>query len=158
MTPYEYWLDPGHGRSEDASPHDEEWNFRFHGIELDIVHRHDGRFVRVDFAPGGEPAFTEWGVGLFIAHTRAPWQEFPELRAHLETANGLPDAQSIHALCESLRAAGLVAHADPTLVALRDRYTVQHARGQRIEIPPELLPPRPSDLFLCDHLVLTERS
>jgi len=64
------------------------WRFFFHGLECDLKNP-DGRFLRVDFGPGGRfDAFTGWGVLQFVMTSKAPWREYPELRRHL--AEGLP--------------------------------------------------------------------
>lgn len=60
-----------------------EWRYFFHGNECDLRHS-DDRFLRIDFGPGGRfDTFSGWGVLQFVMTSRAPWQEFPELRAHL---------------------------------------------------------------------------
>lgn len=61
-----------------------DWRYFFHGLECDLKHLSDGRFLRVDFGPGGRfDTFSGWGVMQFVMVSQAPWREFPELRAHL---------------------------------------------------------------------------
>src|SRR5688500_7516416 len=44
-----------------------EWQYFFHGVECDLRNTKDGRFLRVDFGPGGiTTAFTAWGITQFI--------------------------------------------------------------------------------------------
>lgn len=72
-----------HGRLGDTG-----WGFFFHGAECDLSHS-DGRFLRIDFGPGGRvDTFTAWGVLQFIMTARAPWPEFPDLQR--EFAEGEP--------------------------------------------------------------------
>lgn len=51
---------------------------------MQLEHLSDGRFLRVDFGPGGcLDTSTGWGVLQFVMASKVPWREFPELRAHL---------------------------------------------------------------------------
>jgi hypothetical protein len=105
-TPFDYWI-LGEGRgnpSLDAidTTIDGQWRFHFHGLEVDVRHAIDGRAVRIDFGPGGTPAFTPGGVGAFAIASRPPWRDFPDLKATLSGAVGYDHARCVN-LCDDLR-------------------------------------------------------
>jgi hypothetical protein len=59
----------------------EGWVYFFHGWECDLKNEDDGRFLRVDFGPGGRlDTFTAWGVLQFIMCSKQPWIEYAELQ------------------------------------------------------------------------------
>src|SRR5438093_10228457 len=63
---------------------DEKWRYFFHGLECDLRNLKDGRFLRIDFGPGGRfDAFTAWGVTQFVMTSKEPWPDFGELRDYL---------------------------------------------------------------------------
>jgi hypothetical protein len=90
-----------------------EWRYFFHGRECDLKHS-DGKFLRVDFGPGGRfDTFSGWGILQFVMTSKAPWQEFPELRVHLAKRQPPFDELSgshekMTALVSELKDSGLV--------------------------------------------------
>lgn len=157
VDPYAYWIACSHGPPKESDPEtDGEWRWTFHGLDVDIAHERDGRFVRVDLGPRGRrDVFSDYGVGLFVCHTRAPWREFPELRAALAGRDGEPKFEVYAALGTALLSRGDFDHADPELAALAQRYTTTDPGGYSVLAPPEDLQADPLDLALCTRLVLS---
>jgi len=156
---FDYWI-VGDGRDDPALARLDltvtgEWRFRFHGLEVDAAHAVDGRSVRIDFGPGGVLALSPTGIGQFAMKAAPPWRVFPELKAHLHGTVDY-DYWRCVALCDALRAQGLIAYARPDLVALLARHTrMVPGRGQVIDLPEEDPPRDENDVLLCDRLVLT---
>ena len=107
----------------------------------------DGRFLRVDFGPGGRyDTFTGFGVLQFVMTSRPPWREFDELRTYL--ADGPPPHDELSgshkgmvALIKGLKAAGYVEFADPDLCAWKKRHTVTDSSGRHVlRMPREYAP------------------
>ena len=60
---------------------DKEWQWYFHGYEIDICNTKDKRSLRVDFGPNHRvDTFTPWGVWLFSPES--PWRTFPQLEEY----------------------------------------------------------------------------
>lgn len=156
---YDYWI-LGHGCGDPALElihltEGGEWQFYFHGLEMDIRHVVDGRSVRVDFGPRGILTFTPEGVGGFVQQACAPWRAFPELAAHLAGPVGYDYARCLR-LSDALRSKGLIRYVAPEMVELMSRRGAS-IPGRDSE-PPILTatdPPDEMDLVLCDKLVLT---
>ena len=158
---YQYWI-LGNGR-EDAALRDTkltpdgQWRFHFHGLEFDVQHVTDTRHVRVDFAPGGELAFTPGGVGSFVMASCAPWPVFEDLRSALRQSVGCDYALCAH-FCNSLRSKGLIAHARPDLVELiRSHTRFVPGKGNVLDVSLRDLSPDETALALCDTLVITDK-
>ena len=63
-----------------------DWCYRFHGLECDFENESDGRFIRLDFGPYGRvDTFTSWGLLQFIMTTQKPWSGFANLKVLSET-------------------------------------------------------------------------
>jgi uncharacterized protein DUF6896 len=141
-----------------------EWRYFFHGLECDLGHWSDGRFVRVDFGPHGRTdTFTGWGVMQFVMTSRSPWRCFPELQAYL--ANRPPPYDGLSgshgkmvALAARLEELGLVAPADLELCAFEQQHTVVEPSGRRVwRFPAELPDQAALDLMVCHRWVLSAR-
>ncbi|MCG8351918.1 MAG: hypothetical protein MI924_29480 [Chloroflexales bacterium] len=64
--------------------YDTNWQYFFHGLGCNIENIEDGRLLPVSFGPGGRvDTFTSSSVLQFIMTSKAPWQEFPDLRTYL---------------------------------------------------------------------------
>lgn len=141
-----------------------EWRYFFHGLECDLKHCSDGRFLRIDFGPHGRlDTFTGWGVLQFIMTSKAPWQEFPELRAYL--AGKSPPFNELSGSYEKminflnkLEDLQLIGVADSELCILVEKHTTINAKGQRVVSLPEGLPERIYwfDSMVCNRLVISE--
>jgi hypothetical protein len=139
-----------------------KWRYFFHGVECDLLCLADGRFLRIEFGPGGRlDTFTEWSVLQFVMSARSPWRVFPGLQAHLALR---PPPWDQHAgsyprvadLFDGLREAGLVADADPDLCALARAATVVDGNGVRdVSLPAGFSPYTRLDCLACDRLALT---
>lgn len=156
---YDYWI-LGHGCGDPALElihltEGGEWQFYFHGLEMDVRHVADGRSVRVDFGPRGILTFTPGGVGGFVQCARAPWRAFPELAAHLAGSVDYDYAKCLR-LSDALRSKGLIRYVAPELVELMSRRGAA-IRGRDPESPilTAASPPDAMDFALCDKLVLT---
>jgi hypothetical protein len=129
-----------------------EWTYFFHGYECDLRHANDGRFLRVDFGPGGNTeTFTSWGTAQFVMTSKCPWSEFSDLRAYLADRAPPYDEHSASLqraglLCDHLERAGLIESADRELLALADRHTTLNAEG----IPTLRLPQGTPDRIYFD--------
>lgn len=139
-----------------------EWDYVFHGLECDLSHCSDGRFLRVDFGPHGRTdTFSGWGILQFIMTSRAPRRSFPDLQEHL--AEKPPPYHSwsgsharMRSLMERLETAGFVQAADPELCACVERHTIIEPNGRRLLNFPEDLPERTVlDALVCYLWVLT---
>ena len=74
---------------------DANWNYFFHGYECDLRNDRDGRLLRIDFGPGGRVGIlNDYGLLRFIMTAVSPWQEFPDLRTHLEAGVPYTDPSS----------------------------------------------------------------
>jgi hypothetical protein len=137
---------------------DGEWGYCFHGLECDLAHRSDGRFLRVDFGPQGRTdTFSGWGVLQFVMTSKAPWREFPELQAHLAAKpppynswSGSYDRMAT--LWKRMEELGLVELADPELYSFVERHTTVEPGGRRVLSYPEDLPERTSLDTLVSYL------
>jgi hypothetical protein len=122
-----------------------QWRYFFHGLECDLHHA-DGRALRVDFGPRGRlDTFSEWGLAVFVAHSRAPWTEFADLAGHAR-GHGSPEDRvaSISRACEpaflSLEHQGLIELADPSLLAWAASHTRKNSAGLAVFSPPTGVP------------------
>src|SRR5205807_2783626 len=104
-------------------------------LECDLKNLNGGRFLRLDFGPGGRfDAFTAWGVTQFIMTSKAPWPDFGELRDYL-AKGALPytehsgSAEKAERLLDRLQRWGLVETADKQLVALAKKHTRKDPQG-----------------------------
>src|SRR5207244_3171047 len=112
-----------------------DWAYFFHGLECDLKNEIDGRFLRLDFGPGGRiDTFTAWGVLQFIMTSVAPWQEFPQLRANFASCEPPWDERSgslskMRQVWDRLEVNGMFEAAAPELVELRAKYTATGPDG-----------------------------
>lgn len=119
-----------------------DWQFFFHGLECDLKNSADGRFLRVDFGPGGSlDTFTAWGVLQLIMTSTHPWPEFSDLRRQF-AEKGPPFDQYSGSLAklgpvwDHLTARGVFEEADPGLVKLAAEHTSVGPDGlRRIQFP-----------------------
>lgn len=106
-----------------------DWRYFFHGMECDLKNSADGRFIRIDFGPGGRiDTFSMWGVLQFIMTSTAPWREFPDLRQRFAEQAPPYDQYSgsmtrIAPIWDLLETRGVFAKADPALVEFQAKYT-----------------------------------
>lgn len=115
-----------------------EWRYFFHGHECNLKHQADGRFLRLDFGPGGRfDTFTGWGILQFVMTSKAPRPEFPELQAYL--AEKVPpfdelsgSYQRMTELWERLASLGWVEVVAPELVELEEQHTTIDADGRAV--------------------------
>lgn len=140
------------------------WTYFFHGLECDLKHQ-DGRFIRVDFGPGGRfDTFTGWGVLQFIMTSKPPFKEFAELREYLAGKPPPFDEYSgsfdrMTEIEDRLMSTGCVEPADPELCALKEKHTTKDDEGYLlISIPGDYGNPHKKeyyDILVCSRLVLT---
>lgn len=103
----------------------QRWAWGFHGLECDLRHLDDGRFVRIDFGPSTRHlVLTGWGVLQFVMTSRPPWRSFHDLREFL--ADEPPpyhhlsgDHAKMSALCDRLQELELLVPAEPRLLTDR---------------------------------------
>ncbi|KPL88126.1 DUF6896 domain-containing protein [Herpetosiphon geysericola] len=145
---------------------DTAWRYFFHGLECDISNQEDGRFVRIEFGPGGRAdCISSFSVLQFIMTSKAPWGYYPELQAQLaykpapfDELSG--DYHAIHALIEPLYTAKLIELADPTLQPILEQALVFTPEGsQRYELPaPDGNPNTHGfwDMMVCHRMVLKQ--
>jgi hypothetical protein len=119
------------------------WRYFFHGLECDVMNSADGRFLRLDFGPGGRiDTMSAWGVLQFIMTSVSPWADYAALK-QLFGDRGPPYDQhsgNLHKFLEHwdrLEWHCCFNTADPALVELQARYTSTDPSGiQIIEFPP----------------------
>lgn len=119
-----------------------DWWYFFHGMECDLRNKADGRFLRIDFGPGGSvDAFTAWGVLQFIMTAVPPWTEYSQLKRRLaerpppydEFSGSMPRMGEVW---DRLEARGAFEKAAPSLLALETLYTQIGPDGiRRIRFP-----------------------
>jgi hypothetical protein len=142
----------------------EQWAFFSHGLECDVKNPNDGRFLRLDFGPGGRfDTFTAWGIVQFIMASKSPWPDFEELKTFLAEAAPPYDEQSgsLERAAESwqrLENMGLLQIADKNLAALEQQYTTVNAHGFRVRsLPADFTPRQYHDISVCTrHVVSSE--
>lgn len=145
------------GRLEGA-----EWVYFFHGLECDLENVSDGRFLRIDFGPRGRvDTFTAWGVIQFLMTSVPPWREFPQLKAYF--AKSVPPSERISGsftkllpVWDRLEAKGAFERADPSLLELRAKHTVQCPDGFYIHFPPEVSEETRIDCSVADRQRLSK--
>jgi hypothetical protein len=139
----------------------EQWAFFFHGLECDVKNQNDGRFLRLDFGPGGRfDTFTAWGIAQFIMASGSPWPAFEELKTLLAVSPPPYNEQSgsLERAAESwhrLELMGLLQIADKNLAAIEQKYTTVNAQGLKVRSLPADFPRRQyHDISVCSrHLI-----
>ncbi len=113
------------------------WSYFFHGYECDLKNSSDGRFLRIDFGPGGRSdTFTAWGVLQFIMTSAEPWSQFDELKLFF-AKNSPPfdqfsgNSHKIYDIWDILEDEGCFETADERLVQLEAQYTTVNSIGIR---------------------------
>lgn len=143
---------------------DGEWQYFFHGVECDLRNTKDGRFLRVDFGPGGiTTAFTAWGVTQFVMTSKTPWREFPQLQSHL--AEGPPpynehsgSLERAGILFDKLDEQGLITTAAPELLELERQHTTRNSEGITVVRLPEWVSERQHlDVHVANRRILTDK-
>lgn len=119
------------------------WRYFFHGFECDLKHAEDGRFLRLDFGPGGRfDTFSAWGVLQLIITSTAPWAEFAPLKQLFAKTEPPWDEYSgnfpaFGERWDRLDEAGCFEAADPALAADFTRYTTVEPSGMTVvQYPP----------------------
>ncbi len=78
VSAYDFWIRREKPERAQDDLGDDEWKYNFHGLELDIQNRRDGRFARIEFGPRGmDNVFSEQSIGIFAVSTRSPWPVSP---------------------------------------------------------------------------------
>jgi hypothetical protein len=120
-----------------------DWKYFFHGEECDLKNTADGRFLRVDFGPGGIlETFTAWGVLQLIMTSAAPWPEHRQAQAHFakEGPPYGPESGDLFKICatwDRLESVGAFQPAAPQLVEFQKRHTTIRSDGiAYVEYPP----------------------
>jgi hypothetical protein len=137
------------------------WRLRFHGLECDLSHASDGRYLRYDFGPGGRAdCLNPLGILEFVMTGKPPWPEFPALRQHLAKSEPpyTGDYYRAAKIWERLEARGCFAPADPELLALRKRYTTQEPTGNMIRLPEGTSMRIRLDALIADRPILAPRA
>jgi hypothetical protein len=119
-----------------------DWAYFFHGLECDLKNTADGRFLRIDFGPGGRvDTFTMWGVLQFIMTSVPPWREFARLKPFLAEAEPPFDEFSgdfakMSSVWDHLVSRGAFEPADAGLVGWAAKHTSQGPDGITAVQPP----------------------
>lgn len=141
-----------------------EWAYFFHGMECDLGNRQDGRFVQLEFGPGGRvDTFSGWGVMQFVMTSKAPWREFRNFRTHLAGKpppyNALSGSYTKMTILEDeLERQGYVKPADLQLSQYKQEITKTTEKGTLIDIPPDTPSQRWLDILVCDRWVLSDKA
>lgn len=122
---------------------EEAWQFFFHGLECDLWHTGDGRFLRLDCGPKGRiDTFTAWGVLQFIMTSTHPWGEYRDLKRAFAATEPpwdqyAGDLGKFGEVWDQLEGWGCLQTADAQLVDFLQRHTSIGADGlQRLAFPP----------------------
>ncbi len=116
---------------------DTSWSYFFHGYECDVKNTSDGRFLRIDFGPGGmTDTFTAWGVLQFIMTSVEPWSRFDDLKLFFAKNNPPFDqfsgnSDKIYDIWDILKDEGCFETANKKLVQLKKQYTSVNPIGIR---------------------------
>lgn len=121
-----------------------DWVYFFHGLECDLRNQNDGRFLRIDFGPGGRVGvLNDGGVLRLILTSVQPWREFPNLKAYF-AKKGPPfdefsgDWEKMSEIWDALESNGFFEQAAPDLVAFQAKYTSRGPDGlNHVRYPPE---------------------
>jgi hypothetical protein len=141
---------------------DAHWAYYPHGFECDLKNTQDGRYLRIDFGPGGQVGMlNSWGVLQFIMTSVSPWREFPELKTYF--ARGDPpydqysgDSAKISKAWDRLARKGAFETANPDLVALESKYSTRGPDGlTHIKFPPEITDENRVDCAVAHRQVLS---
>jgi hypothetical protein len=141
------------------------WGYFFHGLECDLTNGADGRFLRIDFGPGGRvDTLTAWGVYQFVMTSSAPWSDFPSLRQQFAPREPPYDRFSgdFYRLCDiwdRLKSQGCFEPADPELVRFREQFTSVGSDGIRhVSFPAGTPEKKQVDCSVAGRSVLTARA
>ncbi|MBM7845419.1 DUF6896 domain-containing protein [Herpetosiphon giganteus] len=166
MQPHEVYYNWRSQRAQSGMIADTAWRYFLHGLECDISNQEDGRFVRIEFGPGGRAdCLSSYSVLQFIMTSKAPWGYYPELQAQLADEPAPFDEHSgdyhaIKALIEPLYAAKLIELADPTLQPILEQALVITPEGRQIyELPAPYGNPNSHgfwDMMVCHRMVLKQ--
>jgi hypothetical protein len=173
-SPYEYWISARVDAKPPAATLKREyrnyeqavrigdWEAFFHGLECDVEHVHDGRFVRIDFGPRIRPiALSGFGVLQYVMCVCEPWRPFPALREWLAERGPPYDSLSgshrkMTEIWARLADANLVEQADPHLCSRRSEFEVfAPDLGRTVLRLPDASDVTGSDLMLCGRAVLS---
>lgn len=120
-----------------------EWVYFFHGLECDLKNSADGRFLRIDFGPGGSlDTFTAWGVLQFIMTAHSPWPEFAALKSYFAAVPPPFDQFSgslskMSPVWDALEGKGIFVKADQILLDFQAKHTTVAPDGHHhIQFPP----------------------
>jgi len=140
-----------------------EWRYFFHGLECDIANLLDGRFLRVDFGPGGTiDTFSGFGILQFIMTSKSPWSNFEQLKLFFATERPpynqfSGDYSKINDIFEKLFSEGLIEVADKDLIAFEKQYTTIQTNGSwLIKFPPGTPEKQMFDCSVAKRLKLSE--
>lgn len=149
--------------SQTGSFLDNQWRYFFHGYECDIENLLDGRFLRIDFGPGGSTeTFTGYGVLQFVMTTKSPWADFDRLKRFLAVANApynrfSGDHSKISDICDKLFNEGLIEVADKSLIEFEKLHTTVQANGTwLVKFPPGTSEERMFDCSVARRFKLSE--
>ncbi len=142
-----------------------DWGYFFHGLECDLRNPSDGRFLRIDFGPGGTvDSFTAWGVVQFVMTSAPPWAVFPSLREML-AQQGPPfdefsgDVTRLHEIWDALMSKGMLEPAAEELLAFQDAHWTLGPEGIPVITFPEGTPERRRvDCMVAGRLRLSTRA
>jgi hypothetical protein len=144
--------------------HTGDWAYFFHGLECDLRNTADGRFLRVDFGPGGRlDTFTAWGVLQFIMASKPPWPEFRELKSGFAETPPPFDEYSgslakLGMVFDRIEELGLIEKADEELARFAEEHTHLNPEGIRVlSLPPETPEHVYFDISVCNRRVLSAK-
>ena len=119
---------------QDGQTLDGEWAWFFHGLEVDMWHTHDGRFVRIDFGPLSQRlVITGWGVLQFVMTSKSPWNSYDDLYNYLyekptKRREWSGNHERMSEIEDVLVSQGYLVSAAPEICDLVERYTTSHSR------------------------------
>lgn len=118
------------------------WRYFFHGLECDLKNAADGRFLRLDFGPGGRiDTLSAWGILQFIMTSTPPWSDWTTLKQLFADTDTPYDQNSgnFAKFCEywnRLDSLGCFEPADPALLDFLQRCTTMDSQGiQLVRFP-----------------------
>ena len=125
-----------------------DWSYFFHGAECDLRNGSDGRFLRIDFGPGGTvDTFTAWGILQFIMTSAYPWPEYTLLKKRFADKVSLYDEHSGNlgkyaVIFDLIRSKGFIEPAASDLLAWQAGHTTKSPEGFEVTRLPDAIPYR----------------
>lgn len=146
-----------------------QWKYFFHGLECDLRHSRDDRFLRIEFGPGGRiDTFTDWGIYQFITSFKDNWPSSPAVAAyfskntpfhHVHATEQLDAYQKISFIINRLKSLKLTIPVAPELTKALNGCSVKNQGSTEIiiQLPKHLTDHKYFDTRVCNRLIISPK-